>query len=1420
MDAKVVASQWTNKKKMQVYWKCVFFGCHDVPDMLINPHLQHYLSKNLEVLKHSNSRIRHGISSSGVQDTLLPFASPLLRVWLVILLLPMSLSGQPDGVALDREGVHLRVRLWTPESGLPHWHVGGMFQDSRGYVWMQHHAFLSRFDGTSFRVVDTLPIGPAARPVAFFAEDNRGRIWCYRISDEGRSLRIVDPFALRTESFEAYTGVQDAPEDVEYVYSIDSIVYVVSLRQQKMWRYDGTWSLVLHDPYPKGPAHCAVYLPGPNGFFWYTDNRGVLYLMDAAGAIQRQFDVKSGPNGVKMYYGGRDFFRYASKPEDPGFLIPRPLLGTEGAPPASPLHWFFPRWGDLRALPDLQATLYYNQDVGRPTLYRHADGFSMDIMQAAAEALEMPMRQALLYTPFPCYFMVFNAVFRPGNVLLLPVEGKGFLQVELQPKRFQTLAAHTSIRSLCWNGPDKILAISAAEESFLLECSASANRERSIPWWCNPYSAASDGGHIWVGSRNANLTRLDASYRVRAEYPRPPGPDGAIGSVETRCITNVGDTALWYGAKQGILSLHLGSGVYRYLLQDREGCWIHRDRQGAYWVGTSRGLYHVASGKTYLDTLGGSALRIHHIYEAPDGYFWLSTLSGLVRWRPFSQAYTCYNQHSGLISKQIHAAYPDRQGRLWLSSNGGIMAFDPSDGSVSNFTTADGLSDNEHNYLAHTQGPDGRLYFGGIKGITAFDPNAFPRDGVLKPFVVQVDEVQQLNRDGQYLPLVYPDADRAMALHLQASCIQAVIRLSMPNLLVAKPRIAWRIGGVSPQWTDVELEQGITLSGIPHGALQLDIRVTNPSDHAKFEVFKVNLYKSLYMHQQPWFRALVLSLIAGCIILLMRLRTAGLKARNLALEQKVAERTQTISTQKQELERIDQARSQLFNNISHEFRTPLSIIQGYAEKLQTDLADRPLAAASLRQIEKQTALLTSMLAEVMDLSRLQMGTLDTHPEPVVWQTFLRQTAGMLQGLAARKNQLIQLDISPDEETHCLIDRVKTARIIHNLMANAIKFTPEGGRIDIRSTVDDQTINLTVSDTGPGVLPEERTLIFERYGQGHAARGCAQPGYGIGLALSREYAQLLGASLELDAPAASGASFTLKIPLVPASMQDAPAQQLERSEKPDEATGKLRNGHILVVEDSADLLAFIQEILETDYRVSTAANGQEAWTLLEGDTSIDLVVSDAMMPVLDGFELLARTRKHPRLGFTPFIMLTALSDEQDRLRALRLGVDGFVTKPFQMHILQTQIDNRIRQQVFRKAIQADMRPLLDQDGLPQLPLSYEESWLQHLQAEVQQHLHLPGYKVSDLAAAMHMTERTLFNRVTAYTGLTPSAYIRKARLDQAMHYVTNRTFKTNKELANAVGMTDARHFASAFKKAFGVTPDGDPAAPAIGDGPDQ
>lgn len=1323
------------------------------------------------------------------------------------------------------KSIDIKYRFWTTETGLPHWNIKRIHPGRLGLVWVQTGPYLSTFNGKEFDILDTINAAPLELSVSI-AEDGQGLLWrAVGHQKKENSKILVSDWCRKTTKPLAESRIANAPDlgsSVD-VYSLGEEVFIHDRSHRTIWRYNGQWEQAMSPNEAAGGAPgTSLLLPGPDNTWWHLDKRKA-ELLTAKGHTQAQFPKQLAADD-KWYWENGQLYYYSTDPEHPFFLAPRPLFTWASRPSCSNSLALppFPRLGHLAYFPELEITLFTKNMGGAntnyPLIYSHTDGRIVDFIAALLQEIGQKRD--------PSYQMIADGFLRlDGNTVLINLANSGLLQVELTRTKFQTLADPTSIRCLEVAPNGSILATTRRSADRLLELRTGARihaRKKQQHKTARDHILFTHQGEVWAGRYGpaSDLVALDQNLEP-IEANRYPLAEWEIPFT----VESLSADKILLGSSKGLSVIDFSTGDRQSVLRAATGLHIHRDQAEDLWCGTNRGLFHLPSGKMYLDSIQGQPVRIAHIYEDHTGNFWLSTFHGLIKWRPFSATYQVYNQKNGLISEQLHAAYPDSLGRLWLSSNYGIMAFDTATYAVRNFTTADGLASNEHNHLAHAADSSGKLYFGSINGITAFDPNAIPNSRELKLQGLYINKIDALDQNGMVIDEVYPSPTPATSILIDNSCIQMMLRLSLPYFKSEQLNYAWRIRGYSPQWSSFNLNTGLNLSGLPHGEFVLEVKVSERNNPTVSRTFRFPFFKAYYPYQRVWFWAIVFLLLAAGVALIIRFRSAQLDARNAFLEKEVAEQSKdirqqrdTILAQKQQLEQLDAAKTQLFNNISHEFRTPLSIIKGEAAHLGLQPMSLENQARIREKIDFQTVQLTHMLNDVMDLSKLQMGSVQCHPTLISWQPFIERVFTMFEGLAAKKQLAYRLDSSPLAPICLMADQQKIERILTNLISNAIKFTPEAGRILVQSRVDNQCAELIVSDTGPGIAPEEQETIFERYRQGTAALGQAHPGYGIGLALCREYALLMDAKLWVESLPGEGASFFLNIPVdivkskAPPTLNNgatlSPIQKRAPRTFSRLPTDQPPTGHILVVEDHPDLLEHLRDTLKTDYQISTATNGQEAWECLEADPTIDLVLSDVMMPVMDGLTLLQKTRKHQQLGFIPFLILTALTAPDDQLKALRLGVDGYIAKPFSKEELNVRVANAIARQQNRKtSLLTPSTPerRTSSSQAKEQPLAYDEKWLQELDSVTKSKLHNNNFKVPDLAHAMHISERTLYNRIQTYTGLSPSQYLRKARLEQAMIHLENRRYRTIKEVVHAVGMNNVRHFTILFKEEFGKLP---------------
>jgi DNA-binding response OmpR family regulator/anti-sigma regulatory factor (Ser/Thr protein kinase) len=485
--------------------------------------------------------------------------------------------------------------------------------------------------------------------------------------------------------------------------------------------------------------------------------------------------------------------------------------------------------------------------------------------------------------------------------------------------------------------------------------------------------------------------------------------------------------------------------------------------------------------------------------------------------------------------------------------------------------------------------------------------------------------------------------------------------------------------------------------------------------------------------------------------------------------------------------------------VTHELRTPLTLIIGPVENIIKDDSDREKNRYYARTIRQNAGKLLNLVEELLDLSRMEANKLVVDNKPVQLYRFLSRIKASFTPYAEHRNIQIMLDYQCSDELTILMDARKWEKIINNLLSNALKFTPGGGLITLSAGLSDENIIITVEDTGEGIHPDDLPHVFDRYFQSKTLETSLQGGTGIGLSLCREYIRLFDGEISVQSTVGKGSKFTLiftpgivareslfpELALISESDADEQMQQTRRS----------GNYTILLVEDDRDMSGYIQQLLEPEYRVLVADNGKKGLQLLEKN-QVDLVLSDVMMPEMDGFQFL-KTARELYTGL-PFIMLTARADAPDRLNALRLGVDDYLTKPFMEEELMARLGNLLRRSDIRKSVIASYE-------IPDEDLSFDQKWLSRLENLVLENIRDSEFSLDSLAEGLNMSRKTLYNKVTAYTGMTPNQYITEIRLNKARQILESRSFETISEVCYAVGMKTPYYFGKLMKDRFGKAP---------------
>ena len=560
-----------------------------------------------------------------------------------------------------------------------------------------------------------------------------------------------------------------------------------------------------------------------------------------------------------------------------------------------------------------------------------------------------------------------------------------------------------------------------------------------------------------------------------------------------------------------------------------------------------------------------------------------------------------------------------------------------------------------------------------------------------------------------------------------------------------------------------------------------------------------------------WALIIYSSVVIGIIILMVNVRTRRFKIKS-ELEKKEFEA--------QKLHEVDELKSRFFTNISHEFRTPLTLILGPVKQIVEKLSDGKMKD-ELSIVHKNANKLLGLVNQLMDISKLESGNMKLRTTPINYIPLLQALTLSFASYAERKRITLKFN-SADDELVVYIDKDKIEKIMTNVLSNAFKFTPEGGRIEVTLVKDDKFINTIISDTGIGIPKEKIAKIFNRFYQVDGSHTREQEGTGIGLALTKELVELHKGKISVESEESKGSIFTISIPLgkvhlKPVEITDEEEVDFYEYKKeiliPDLVQEKgeqqkidiefLANDSLpllLIVEDNSDVRKYIKDNLSNEFRTIEAVDGDDGW-----NKSIehlpDLIVSDVMMPKMDGFKLCEKLKTDERTSHIPIILLTAKAAKEDKLEGFETGADDYIMKPFEPDELRARIKNLIEQRKrLHKHFQSRGMFELNHTEIT----SIDKKFLNKAFELLHQNISDTSFNVEAFSEKMGMSRSVLHKKIVALAGEPPVEFIRRIRLNYAMELIEKK-FGNLSEIALEAGFNNPAYFSECFKKQFGVTP---------------
>ncbi len=827
---------------------------------------------------------------------------------------------------------------------------------------------------------------------------------------------------------------------------------------------------------------------------------------------------------------------------------------------------------------------------------------------------------------------------------------------------------------------------------------------------------------------------------------------------------------------------------------------------------------------------------IFDLYCADNGTVWFGTRgAGLGEMRLDADGQTHLRFHStdqGLADSTIYGILPGPSGELWLSSNAGILRFDPETGATDQFGPDDGVQGHEFNHSVAHIGASRRYYFGGVNGWNVFEPSSIKR--LPNAPIVHVDTIRVNDR-----PVTAAAAEHA---GIELAHDQNRIEIEYIGLHFANPeqvRYAYRLAGLDSDWIDAGTNRLARYASVPPGDYRFEVKAANPDGvwSAPASLLQFTIRKP------PWNTPWAWATYAISILMVVWWLTRRHQARERALQKLVNQRTaelrnqhRTVERQADELRQALEARTTLFANISHEFRTPLTLISAALDRLEPNAQPEPLALG-----RRYLVRLLRLVEQLLDLSRLKASKPLPTSAPWRLDRLVSQTVHAFESVARQHAIALDLEIRGHWQTRCPADLVE--KILLNLLTNAIKYTPAGGQVEVRLDPVDEGVRLSVSDTGPGIPESEQQAVFERFYRTESAEHATGNGAGIGLALVKEAVAALGGRLTLESAPGEGSAFIIRLPATRCA-EDAGDQtgtldpgrrrlDLEALSAPTRSAREKNaltppasdtHGTVLVVEDNEDLRHWICATLSSDWKVLDAADGKRGLEQARRHAP-DLVVSDLMMPVMDGFDLLRALREDIETSHIPVLFLTARQDDETRLEAFRLNADAFLPKPFRVDELRARLDQmiagrrRMQQHLLRSDRLGDSPPgsggaederetrAIESANSVQLDrelMNRDRDLLQRIEDWLDQNFHDPEADIDSMAAAVYLSPRTLQRKLKALTGRSPAQLLRKRRLEHAVEQLQN-TEQSVLEIAHDCGFSSSQYFSRVFRQEYGKSP---------------
>jgi signal transduction histidine kinase/ligand-binding sensor domain-containing protein/DNA-binding response OmpR family regulator len=1311
--------------------------------------------------------------------------------------------------------INLSFDTFTQVDGLPNNVVQCIYQDSRGWIWLGTSQGLSRFDGYKFRNFthdpdDTTSLSGNLVRVIF--EDKNGALL---IGTENGGLNVFDrekeyflhpyrwhsEFAGREVSVNAIT---DSPDGSIYIGTDQKLLRVdtsgvltrvtpitisrnteLTFNFIRVLRFDNTGNLWI----------------GTTGglYLYYPDSHLVeeIILQGANRDSREIFDILKDDDGllwIGTYSGGVIICDPSSKTFHklellPGYqrtetvrTISKGILGD---------YWIGTRGG----------MFVYSKEKGVTGFFRHderdahslSNNSVLDIYHDAKGETWIGTRGGLnLLAKSKQVFINFSALPNDNHYLNSNI----------------IYAFWIDDSGKIWIGTEDggINIYNPANKTFEYLVSRETDNN-SISRNCIKAFQYDGRENLWIGTFWGGIDILNLRTR-KIEHLRHSANDLNTLSdnrVWDLCMDNNGN--FWIGTSAGVDMYDPETRrfvSFPEISGNRQVSWINIDSEGDLWIGTNNEMiiYDPASRE-----ISRFPEHTRSFTEDSKNRYWIATSDkGLALYSKEKGALNYYGEEEGIANNQALCILEDNNNYLWISTSNGLSKFDPEKEQFWNFTSRDGLRNDQFNYGAGYKANNGDLLFGGINGFNIFNPNDVRTDDKSVPLVFT--ELRIFNK-----PVVAGrDNDAVLeksiseTSHLFLRYDQNVFTLEFAalNFINSSGNLySYFLEGFDKNWNEPSTTRVATYTNLNPGDYTLRIRRILPGNQADENELTLLITIIPPFWMTWWFRTLVILFISFFAVLLARFIINREKIKNELVLEKIKARN---------LHELDMLKLRMFTNISHEIRTPLTLILGPLEKLIAGRVPEHEVSSHLGLVYRNTKQLDSLINQLLDFRKLEAGNLKLEVTRDDMIQLVSETVQSFQEYAKEKQITLEFH-STRKKLISFFDPGKIRTILNNLLSNALKYTDVGGLISVHLSLvfaepeddslsdhdDEQFIEISVKDNGKGISEINKEKIFTRFFRVDSKN--ESTGTGIGLSLVNELVRLHKGTINVTSKLGKGSKFTVRLPYVleePGSSEagkedpcpDRPPRQEHRNDE-----------HImLIVEDNPDVRYFIRSHFEPAYEVFEARNGKEGLKIAD-EVIPDVIISDILMPDIDGYEFCKRIKRDERTSHIPLLLITALHSREHELEGLSCGADDYITKPFDINILQTKVENMLQ---IRRSLKEKYTSQIVLKPSDLTITSPDERFLRKAIEVVEKNISNAELDIEQFASEVGVSRMQLYRKFDALTNMTVKEFVRSIRLKRAAQLLTDKKMSVT-EIAYAVGFKDLSHFRKCFHREFGMSP---------------